>query len=115
MYCYIATRSTENVADATTKDDCSGSVKWYIEKVSQVSYSVYTILHYSGVALTHMAVPKVPSGGKEFSKICSLFSNNLFLRGVERNVVVEPMEEATCSGGLLVGSNMTWQPSVHKE
>ena len=25
------------------------------------------------------------------------------------------MEEATCSEGLLVGSNMTWQPLVHQE
>lgn len=63
VYCYIAKGSTENIADAITKDDCSGSVKWYIEKLSQGFYSVFPILHYVGVAITHKALPEVPSGG----------------------------------------------------
>ena len=66
VYCYIATRSTENVADTITKDNFSGSVKWYIEKVSQVFYSVFPILHYLGVALTHMVLPEATSGGGDF-------------------------------------------------
>ena len=81
VYCYITTRSTENVADAITKDDFSGSVKWYIEKVSQVFYSVFPILHYLGVTLTHMALPDVTSGGGGFLKICSPSLNNVFLWG----------------------------------
>ena len=62
-----------------------------------------------------MALPEVPSGGGEFLKICSPSPNNLFFggRGVQ-NLVVGPMEEVTCTEGLLVGSNMTWQPFVHQ-
>ena len=32
-----------------------------------------------------------------------------------QNLVVGPMEKATYSEGLLVGSNMTSQPLVHQE
>ena len=79
-----------------SKRYCSGSVKWYIEKVIQVFYSVFLILHYLGVALTHMALPEVPPGGGGFLKICPPSPNNLFLWGEGR---------AKSSGGTHGGGN----------
>ena len=37
-------------------------MKWYIEKVSQVSYSVFLFLYYLVLHLANRALPEVSSG-----------------------------------------------------